>query len=94
MTAAPPPPHTPRAAAALAAAVTEAVALGSECVGTEHLLLGLLRDPHSPAGHVLAAAGLTRDGVALALGLAPAAGSLGRWHSPPTPPSSKPSPPG
>ncbi len=39
---------------AVALAQEEAAALGADYVGTEHLLLGLLREPESVAGRVLA----------------------------------------
>lgn len=48
-------PFTPRAKAALEAAVAEAVKLGHNYIGTEHLLLGLYADPDSAAARVLAA---------------------------------------
>ncbi|MEV4627085.1 Clp protease N-terminal domain-containing protein [Micromonospora sp. NPDC049523] len=41
----------------------EALRLGHNYVGTEHLLLGLLRDPDEPGARVLAALGVTRDRV-------------------------------
>jgi ATP-dependent Clp protease ATP-binding subunit ClpC len=55
-----PPPSeeasfTPDALSVLAAARDEALALNHHYVGTEHLLLGLMRDPNTPAAQVLAA---------------------------------------
>jgi ATP-dependent Clp protease ATP-binding subunit ClpC len=55
-----PPQHeeasfSPDALAVLAAAKDEAVALNHHYVGTEHLLLGMMRDPKNPAAQVLAA---------------------------------------
>src|SRR6201999_3489726 len=41
----------------------EARLLNHNYIGTEHLLLGLLGEPESVAGAVLAGFGLTRDGV-------------------------------
>ncbi len=41
----------------------EARLLNHNYIGTEHILLGLLREPGSVGGQVLAAFGLTRDGV-------------------------------
>ncbi|MGW4467292.1 Clp protease N-terminal domain-containing protein [Micromonospora sp. NPDC004704] len=41
----------------------EALRLGHNYVGTEHLLLGLLRDPDEPGARVLVALGVTRDRV-------------------------------
>lgn len=47
-------PHTPRAHKALALAVEEAYQLGHQYVGTEHLLLGLVREGEGIASQVLA----------------------------------------
>ncbi|GAA4590744.1 ATP-dependent Clp protease ATP-binding subunit ClpC [Actinoplanes octamycinicus] len=59
------------AAGALELAVGEAVGLGHNYVGCEHLLLGLVAEPDGAGGRVLRAAGaeprLTRRGVASAL---------------------------
>ncbi len=44
-------------------ASAEAVALGQDYVGTEHLLLGLLREPDGVAGRALAALGVTLEEV-------------------------------
>ncbi|GIF10012.1 Clp protease N-terminal domain-containing protein [Actinoplanes teichomyceticus] len=59
------------AAGALELAVGEAVGLGHNYVGCEHLLLGLVTEPDGAAGRVLRAAGaeprLTRRAVASAL---------------------------
>ena len=41
----------------------EAVRLGANYVGTEHILLGLLDEKDSTAGQVLASAGVTRKGL-------------------------------
>ena len=46
-------PQTPRAKKAIQFAFEEAVALGHNYVGTEHLLLGLLRENEGVAAHVL-----------------------------------------
>jgi DNA-binding transcriptional regulator YhcF (GntR family) len=46
---------------AMAAAVEEAHRLQHDYVGTEHILLGLLRDRESPAAAVLRALGVTRE---------------------------------
>jgi ATP-dependent Clp protease ATP-binding subunit ClpC len=43
-----------RARATVTLAQEEAAALGADYIGTEHLLLGLLREPESIAGRVLA----------------------------------------
>jgi Clp amino terminal domain, pathogenicity island component len=47
------PPFTPRAAASLAQAVEEALSLGHNYVGTEHLLLALFADPKALAAKLL-----------------------------------------
>lgn len=46
------------ARATVALAQEEAAALGAEYIGTEHLLLGLLREPETVAGRVLANLGV------------------------------------
>jgi ATP-dependent Clp protease ATP-binding subunit ClpA len=55
------PPYTPRASDALAGALQEALALGHNYLGTEHLLLGLYRDPASLAHQILTDGGLPYD---------------------------------
>ncbi|MEW9529055.1 Clp protease N-terminal domain-containing protein [Microbispora sp. NPDC049125] len=61
----------PMAAAALELTVTEALGLGHNYVGCEHLLLGLIAEPDGPAGQILRARGAelrpTRRAVAAAL---------------------------
>jgi ATP-dependent Clp protease ATP-binding subunit ClpC len=52
-----------RARAAVALAQEEAAALGADYIGTEHLLLGLLREPESEAGRVLESLGVGLDDV-------------------------------
>jgi len=47
--------------AVIAMAADEAEGLGSPYVGTEHLLLGLLREREAPACHVLQSCGLTTE---------------------------------
>jgi hypothetical protein len=54
-------PFTPRAKAAVRSAVEEALRLGHNYVGTEHLLLGLLADGESVAAKVLSQLGATED---------------------------------
>jgi hypothetical protein len=54
---------TARAQAALFAAGQEAIRLGHNYVGTEHLLLGLLDARSSVAGHVLTDHGIARKAV-------------------------------
>jgi ATP-dependent Clp protease ATP-binding subunit ClpC len=48
-------PWTPRAATALTGAVTTAIELNHNYVGTEHLLLALMREPEVLAARILAA---------------------------------------
>lgn len=55
------PPSTPLAAEALAGAVAEALDLGHNYVGTEHLVLALLRDPKGRAHQILTEAGVTHE---------------------------------
>ena len=54
-------PHTPRAKKVLDLAVEEAEALAHNYVGTEHLLLGVLREGEGVAGRVLKNLGLKLD---------------------------------
>ena len=56
-------PIAKEAKAALACAAEEATALGHAHIGTEHLLLGLLRQPESTAGAILTRAGLRLPAV-------------------------------
>jgi ATP-dependent Clp protease ATP-binding subunit ClpC len=46
-------PYTPRAKEALGLALREAFVLGHQHIGTEHLLLGLIREEEGVAAHVL-----------------------------------------
>lgn len=46
-------PFTPRAKRALEHALREAIGLGHNDIGAEHVLLGLLRDEESTAAHIL-----------------------------------------
>jgi ATP-dependent Clp protease ATP-binding subunit ClpC len=55
------PPLTPRAKTVLTAALDEAKRLSHNYVGTEHLLLGLLRDTEGIAGQVLQEFGATLE---------------------------------
>jgi len=55
------PPFTPRAAASIEHAVAEALTLGHNYVGTEHLLLALFADADALAARILADAGATYD---------------------------------
>ena len=56
-------PFTPRAKAAVRGAVEEALRLGHDYVGTEHLLLGLLTDGESVAAQVLSNMGATAESI-------------------------------
>ena len=52
------PPFTPRSKHVLELALREALELNHNYIGTEHLLLGLLRESEGVAGQVLIAAGI------------------------------------
>ena len=54
-------PVEPATRTALGKALSEAIGLGHNYIGTEHLLLGILNDPNSEASQTLAAAGVTLD---------------------------------
>jgi len=56
-------PFTPRATSALERALTEALALGHNYIGTEHLLLGLFGDDDALAVTILAGFGVHHDAV-------------------------------
>jgi ATP-dependent Clp protease ATP-binding subunit ClpC len=56
-------PFTPEAKKALELSLREAVQLGHQYIGTEHLLLGLIREGDSVAGRVLAELGADLDGA-------------------------------
>ncbi len=56
-------PFTPRAKRVLELALEEAQTLGHNYIGTEHLLLGLVRESDGPAAHVLQNLGVTREAV-------------------------------
>lgn len=56
-------PLTPRTITALTGAVTSAIELGHNYVGTEHLLLALMRDPDGLAARILTANDITADDV-------------------------------
>lgn len=55
--------YSPRAKRTLELALREALALGHNYVGTEHLLLGLLREDEGVAGRVLGDMGVGYDQV-------------------------------
>jgi ATP-dependent Clp protease ATP-binding subunit ClpC len=50
-------PYVPQAKKVLDLSLREALALGHHTIGTEHILLGLIRDGESPAAQVLATLG-------------------------------------
>ena len=52
-------PFTPRARKALEYSLEAAASLGSRVIGTEHLLLGLVREPEGVASKALSACGLS-----------------------------------
>jgi ATP-dependent Clp protease ATP-binding subunit ClpA len=54
-------PHTPRAKKVIELAIESARELGNNYVGTEHLLLGLLREKEGVAAQVLADCGVTEE---------------------------------
>ena len=56
-------PFTPRAKKVLELSLSEAKLLGHPYIGTEHILLGLLREGEGVAVQVLAALGADLDGV-------------------------------
>jgi hypothetical protein len=55
------PPLTPRAAGALTTALAEALKLGHNYIGTEHLLLAMYHDPDAVAMQILLARGLDAE---------------------------------
>ncbi|MFL6203870.1 MAG: Clp protease N-terminal domain-containing protein [Acidimicrobiales bacterium] len=57
------PPFTPLAAQVLGGALTEAISMGHNYIGTEHLLLGLFGQPDGVAAQILGAAGATHAAV-------------------------------
>jgi len=56
-------PFTPRAKKVLELSLSESKALGHRYIGTEHILLGLLREGEGVAAQVLAALGADLGGV-------------------------------
>jgi ATP-dependent Clp protease ATP-binding subunit ClpA len=56
-------PQTPQAKAVMQSAIQEAHNLNHQYVGSEHILLGLLREPDTVAAQVLTNMGLTLEGV-------------------------------
>lgn len=60
-------PLTPGSKKALELALREAIHLGHQSIGTEHLLLGLVRDDGCSAARILAARGADRERVRTAV---------------------------
>jgi ATP-dependent Clp protease ATP-binding subunit ClpA len=56
------PPFTPLAAQVFGGALTEALSMGHNYIGTEHLLLALFGQPEGQAAQILAEAGATHAG--------------------------------
>jgi len=56
-------PFTPRAKKVLELSLREAVRLGSSSIGTEHILLGIVREGEGLAARILAASGATAERV-------------------------------
>ena len=56
-------PQTPRAKRAIGYAISEARGINHKYVGTEHLLLGLLKEPDGVAAQALLRCGVTLEGV-------------------------------
>ena len=56
------PPFTPRAAEVFGTALSEALSMGHNYIGTEHLVLALFADPDTLAAEILAEAGATHAG--------------------------------
>jgi len=55
------PAYTPRAMSVLGAVLSSALSLGHNYIGTEHLLLGLHREPEGVGAQILVAAGLDAE---------------------------------
>jgi ATP-dependent Clp protease ATP-binding subunit ClpA len=56
-------PFTPRAKKVLELSLREAIAIGDDFIGAEHLLLGLVREGNGVAAGILASKGITREAV-------------------------------
>jgi ATP-dependent Clp protease ATP-binding subunit ClpA len=61
------PPFSPGAKKALELGLREALALGDRHIGTEHVLLGVLRDPDAPVAAILRRRGQDAKAVRAAL---------------------------
>jgi ATP-dependent Clp protease ATP-binding subunit ClpC len=55
------PPFTPRSVRALELALSSALELGHNYIGTEHMLLGILRERDGLAAQILAARGVDEE---------------------------------
>lgn len=55
------PTYTPRAVSVLGGVLSSALSLGHDYIGTEHLLMGLHREPEGIGAQILVAAGLDAD---------------------------------
>ncbi|MEW6472526.1 MAG: Clp protease N-terminal domain-containing protein [Actinomycetota bacterium] len=55
------PPYIPQASLALQGALGEALRLGHNYIGTEHILLGLVREPDTPAVRILGELGVSSE---------------------------------
>jgi Clp amino terminal domain, pathogenicity island component len=82
-------PFTPRAKKVLELSLREALSIGHNHIGTEHILLGLARENDGVAARIMLELGAdaqrVRDEVLAALGLigvAPSAGPARRWRRP------------
>ncbi len=60
-------PFSPGAKKALELALREALALGDRHIGSEHILLGVMRDPGEVVAYLLGRRGVTTDGVRTAV---------------------------
>ena len=56
-------PFTPRAKRTLELALRESLQLGHDCIGTEHILLGLVREPGCRAAVILSALGADQAAI-------------------------------
>ncbi|MHB8680479.1 MAG: ClpX C4-type zinc finger protein [Acidimicrobiales bacterium] len=78
------PPFTPRAKKTIELSLREALMLGHNYIGTEHLLLGIVREGEGVGAQVLVALGAdlerVRDQVILILGLTAPPASGGEAH--------------
>jgi hypothetical protein len=57
------PPFTPRAASCLENALSEALQLGHNYIGTEHILLGLFTDPDGLSARIMRESGIAYDAM-------------------------------